>query len=107
MGSRRYHEPSVSGRGCRLLVRMAPVVEPAHPAIASSGAEEHEPDHAQDQYRKPGRDCKESENRWAGFGLAGLGRGFDDLTMLSGCHAALDSLVFASALRRHLCKSNA
>jgi hypothetical protein len=50
-----------------------------------SGAEEREPDHAEDQHRQPGRDREERKHRRAGLGLAGFGRGFHDLTTFSRC----------------------
>jgi len=55
-----------------------------------SDAEEYEPDDAEDQYRQPGGDSQESEHRGTRLGLADLGRGFDDLMLLPGCHGALD-----------------
>jgi hypothetical protein len=58
-----------------------------------SGAEEREPDDAEDQYREPGRDSQQGEHRRPGLGLACFGRGFDDLTLLSGCHGALNFLM--------------
>jgi hypothetical protein len=66
--------------------------EDARPGTTSS-AEEHEPDDAEDQYRKPGRHAQQREHRRAGFGLARLGRSFDDLAVLFSCHGALDSRV--------------
>lgn len=62
-------------------------------AVKLSGAEEYEPDHAQDQHRESGRDSEQGKHRRAGFGLACFGRGFDDLIMSSRCHGALDSLM--------------
>jgi hypothetical protein len=58
-----------------------------------SGAEEREPDHAEDQYRQPGRDGEEGKHRRPWFGLARFGRGFNDLALLSRCHGALDFLM--------------
>jgi hypothetical protein len=58
-----------------------------------SGAEEHEPDRAQDQYCETRRDSEEGKHRRAGFALACFGRDFDDLIMSSRCHGALDSLM--------------
>ena len=53
------------------------------PAPLPSSAEEHEPDHAQDQDCQPGRNRQQRQHRRAGLGLARLGRGFDDLAMSS------------------------
>ena len=38
---------------------------------------------------EPGRNRQEREYRRAGFGLARLGRGFDDLAMSLRCHGDL------------------
>jgi hypothetical protein len=57
--------------------------------MVPSGAEEHEPDRAEDEDREPGRDGEEGKHRRPGLGLAGFGRGFDNLTILSRCHGAL------------------
>ena len=60
-------------------------------------SEEHEPDDAQDQDPKPGRNHQQRQHRRAGFGLTRLGRGFDNLTRrclamgircLSACNAS-------------------
>ena len=64
-----------------------------------SGTEEHEPEHAKDQDRETGGRHKESEHRWPRLGLPRLGRGFDDLTLLSRCHAGLDSLMSRQNVR--------
>src|SRR6266852_761420 len=64
-----------------------------------SGAEEYEPDHAQDQHRESGRDSEQGKHRRAGFGLACFGRGFDDLIMSSRCHGTLDSLMLLKCPR--------
>src|SRR6185295_13152053 len=60
----------------------------------ASGAEEREPDHAENQDREARRDGQQREHRRSGLGLARLGRGFDDLPVLFGCHGALDSQEF-------------
>ena len=52
-------------------------------------AEEYEPDDAQDQNGEPGRNRQEREHRRARFGLAYLGRGFDDLAMSLRYHGDL------------------
>ena len=72
-----------------------------------SGAEEHEPDHAQDQHRKPGRDREKGKHRRPGLGLAGFGRGFDDLIVPSALPWGPRFLGVAAmpALRRHLSKA--
>ena len=62
----------------------------------SSAAEEHEPNHAEDQHRQPGGDGKQREHRRSGLGLARLGRRFDDpiaLALSRCCHGALDPSV--------------
>jgi hypothetical protein len=66
---------------------------PALRASPASGAEEHEPDNAEDQYRKPGRDYQEGEYRGARLGLAGFGGGFDDPALLSCSHGVLDCFL--------------
>src|ERR1700732_4220415 len=66
-----------------------------------SGTEEHEPEHAKDQDREAGGRHKESEHRWPRPGLPRLGRGFDDLMLLSRCHAGLDSLDVAPECARY------
>ena len=68
---------------------------PCRRAFSVSGAEEHEPERAKDQYRKAGGDHEEGEHRWPGLGLPRFGRGFDGLTLLSRCHAGLDFLDVA------------
>src|SRR6478672_202133 len=62
-----------------------------------SGAEEYEPDHAQDQHRKAGRNSEQGKHGRTGFGLACFGRGLDDLIMSSRCHGTLDSLMLLIA----------
>ena len=57
-----------------------------------SDTEEHEPEHAQDQDREAGGGYEQGEHRGARLGLPRFGRGFDDLTLLSRCHAGLDFL---------------
>jgi hypothetical protein len=63
-----------------------------------SGMEEREPEHAQDQNREAGGGYEQGEHRGARLGLPRLGRGFDDLTLLSRCHAGLDFLDVAGVL---------
>src|ERR1700676_1297471 len=93
---------TISPPGCFAEPSPRPTTAPSHgwricaPACGEPralGAEEHKPDHAQDQDRKSGRDAQKGEHRRPGLGLAGLGRGFDDLAMLSRCHGALYSLT--------------
>ena len=79
--------------------------KPALRVSRASGAEEHEPDNAEDQYRKPGRDHQEGEHRGARLGLARFGGGFDDPAPLSCSHGVLDSLGGVSALRREVSKA--
>jgi len=55
-------------------------------ASRNSGPEEDEPDHTQDQDRQPSGYGQERKHRGAGFSLAGLGRGLDDLAMSTRCH---------------------
>jgi hypothetical protein len=57
--------------------------------FGTSGAEENEPHDAQDQNREPGRNRQQREHRRAGFSLASLGRGFDDLALSLRCHGDL------------------
>ena len=57
--------------------------------VTHSRPEEYEPDDAEDQNCEPGRNRQEREHRWAGFGLACLGRGLDDLAMSLRCHGYL------------------
>jgi hypothetical protein len=59
-------------------------------AMLPSGAKEHEPHHAENQYRKAGGDEEERKHRRPGLGLPRFGRRFDDLAVLSRCHADLD-----------------
>jgi hypothetical protein len=47
---------------------------------------EHEPHESEDKHRETGRDGQEREHRRAGFGLARLGRGFDNVTLSLCCH---------------------
>ena len=54
----------------------------------------------QDQHRQSGRDGEQRKHRRAGFGLAGFGRGFDDLIMSSRCHGTLDSRMLLNAFLR-------
>jgi len=54
-----------------------------------SGAEKHEPDDAEDQDREPGGSHQKRKHRRPGFGLTGLGRGFDNLAMSLPCHGNL------------------
>jgi hypothetical protein len=63
------------------------------PALFFSGPEEREPDRAEDQDRKAGGDDKQSKHRRSWFGLPRFGWRFDDLTVLSRCHGALDSFI--------------
>jgi hypothetical protein len=72
------------------------------PHSRSSGAEEHEPEHGQNQYGKAGRDHEQSEHRRPRPGLPRFGRGFDDLTLLSRCHAGLDFLDVAPDFWREM-----
>jgi hypothetical protein len=60
--------------------------------------EEREPEHAQDQNREAGGGYEQGEHRGARLGLPRLGRGIDDLTLLSRCHAGLDFLDVAGVL---------
>ena len=52
------------------------------------GPKEREPDDAENQDREARRDRQQREHRRPGFGLARLGRGFDDLPVLFRCHGA-------------------
>lgn len=52
---------------------------------AASGAEEHEPDDRQSEYRGDRADRKQRCHRRSGFGGTRLGRRFNDLTVLL-CH---------------------
>jgi hypothetical protein len=67
-------------------------------AFASSGAEEHEPDHTENQHRESGGDKEERKHRWPRLGLSRFGWRFDDLALLSRCHGALDSLMSRQSL---------
>jgi hypothetical protein len=58
-----------------------------------SGAEEYEPDHGQDQYRQSEGHGEEGQDGRPGLTLTSFGRGFDDPTVLSRCHGALDQQV--------------
>jgi hypothetical protein len=55
-----------------------------------SDAEEHEPDHAQDQDREAGGDKQERKYRRPGLCLPRFGWRFDDLALLLWCHGGLD-----------------
>jgi hypothetical protein len=68
-----------------------------------SGAKEHEPDHTEDQHGQSGRRREQSKHRRPGFGLAGFGRSFNDLLVLSQCHGALDS-AGVNAFRQEVSK---
>jgi hypothetical protein len=59
-------------------------------SVFASRPKEDEPEDAEDQHGKSRRDCEKREHRRSGFALPGLGRGFDDLTLLSRCHGSLD-----------------
>jgi hypothetical protein len=58
-----------------------------------SGAEEYKPDDAENENREPSRHGEQRENRWTAFALARLAWGFDNTTLLLGCHG---DLVFSA-----------
>ena len=66
----------------RLTTAKSELLQPSRP-------EEYEPDDAQDENCEPGRNGQQREHRRSGFGLARLGRGFDDLAMSLRCHGDL------------------
>ena len=72
------------------MARLHPPSE-IKPDITILGAEEYEPDDAQDQNRKAGRDRQQRQYGGSGFGLPRLGRGFDDLAVSLRCHGDLFS----------------
>jgi hypothetical protein len=57
---------------------------------AISDAEEHEPDHAEDQDREAGGDKQESKYRRPRLSLPRFGWRFDDLALVLCCHGGLD-----------------
>jgi hypothetical protein len=63
-----------------------------HRSFRVSDAEEHEPDHAQDQDREAGGDKQESKYRRPGLSLPRFGWRFDDLALVLVlcCHGGLD-----------------
>lgn len=65
------------------------------------GAEEHEPDNAQDQDGKTGGNGEQRKHRRSGLGLPRLGRGFNNLTLSLRCH---DSLGLTFRLGRCLAR---
>src|SRR5581483_2902282 len=54
-------------------------------------AEEHKPDHCEDQDREPGRYRQQREHRRSRLGLPRLGGGFDDPAVLCRRHGDLQS----------------
>src|SRR5882672_10182117 len=70
--------------------------------LSCSGAEEHKPDHAEDQHRQTGGYRQKGKHRRPGLGLTGFGRGFDDLVVSSRCHGALASLDLGKNARKSL-----
>jgi hypothetical protein len=76
-------------------------------ASVTSGAEEHEPDHTEDQHSEAGGDKEESKYRWPRLGLPRFGWRFDDLALLSCCHDDLDSFDVAPSPSAQDVKSNA
>lgn len=66
---------------------------PAEQQFLVSGAKEHKPDHAKDQYRKPSRNREQREYGRPRLGLAGFGRALDDLILPSRRHGDLNSCM--------------
>jgi hypothetical protein len=89
----------------------------ARPALISSGgrltdvaarsfrvsdAEEHEPDHTEDQDREAGGDKQKSEYRRPGLSLPRFGWRFDDLALVLCCHGGLDFSMARQDVRRKM-----
>jgi len=55
-------------------------------ASLGSGAEEHEPDHTEDQYREAGGDDEESKHRRPRLGQPRFGWRFNDVALSLCCH---------------------
>jgi hypothetical protein len=76
-------------------------------AYRISGAEEHEPDDAEDQDREAGGDKQESKYRWPGLSLPRFGWRFDDLALVLCCHGSLDFFDGAPSASAQDTESNA